>query len=388
MRILLIFLISLAALSVGSQTVEQLFAQAKQVKDPAAQIELLSRVIEKSPKHVGAYHYRADAYQALGQTRKAMADYNRVVALRPKDPFRYYARGMAYQNAKEYALALADFSKAVSLNPSYENFYLARARAYRALGKPSQALADYKKYVTDNWSNASVKLLYEVIPVTLDAYQYETAQEQLEALEKLGDESPRRYLWQGRLLAAENSWDEAISFFSKAINRDEKYTEAYQQRANAFREIKDYEAALQDYSRALLLAPGAYWFNRRGLTYEEMKDFQHAVSDYTRAIELDPKWAVAYNNRGFAKLNLKNYADAKQDFETAIKLDPSAPTPYVNLAGNYWTWKKDRKQMYKNLEKAVQHHLKNFEALFDDNQKGWMFKGINHTAEFRSMLYK
>ncbi len=388
MRFLGIVICFLFVGSAAAQTPQQLFERAKREADLPTQIELLTQVIEASPNHVGAYHYRADAYVALGQPRRAMLDYNRVVALRPKDPFRYYARGLAYQTMGEQAPALADFSKAISLNPSYANFYLARARAYRDVGKYSLALADYKKYVGEDWQKASQEMLREVIPVSLSAYRYETAQEQLVALEKRGDDSPQRYLWQGRILQSENKWDEAVSAFSKAANRNDELAEAYQLRGNAFKEMGDYTAALEDYTRVLALDPQAYWFNRRGLMYEELKNFEKAAADYARAIELNPQWAVAYNNRGFARLNLKDYAAAKEDFETAIKLDPSIPTPYVNLAGTYWTWKKDRKQMYKYLEKALAHNFKNYESLFEEDQKGWMFKNVNQTAEFRSMLYK
>lgn len=387
MRKILILICLFVPLLGLAQSTAELFERAKREGDLHTQIELLTKVIAKSPKHVGAYHYRADAYRALGDTRRAMLDYNRVINLRPKDPFRYYARGLAYETFHEHALALADFSKAISLNSSYKPFYLARARAYRALGKYSLALADYNKYV-GKWKQASVDTLKEVIPVSLDAYRYDSAKEQLQILKELGDDSPQYYVWQGRVLQNENKLDEAISSFSKAVNRNPEFAQAYQLRANAFKELGDYPAALEDYTQALSLVPDAYWFNRRGLAYEEMNDFKKAAADYTRALELNPKWAVAYNNRGFARFHLKDYSAAKDDFETAIKLDPSAPTPYVNLAGLYWTWKKDRKAMYKKLEEAVQHHFKNYESLFEEDQKGWMFKGVNHTAEFRSILYK
>lgn len=370
-----------------AQTTAQLFEQAKAQGDLHTQIALLTQVIKQSPNHVGAYHYRADAYQALGDMRLAIQDYNHVISLRPKDPFRYYARGLAYTTMEEHALAAADFTKAISLNPSYAGFYLARARSNRALGKYARSLADYEKYA-GTWKKASREILNEAIPVSLEAYQYNTAQELLGYLSALGEDSSLWHIWQGRIFYNEGKWDEAISAFSKAINRNDKAVQAYQLRGNAFREIADYEAALEDYTRVLALAPQAYWFNRRGLVYEEMKDFEKAAADYSRAIELDPKWAVAYNNRGFAKMNLKEYAQAKEDFETAIKLDSSAPTPYINLAGVYWLYKKDRKHMYENLQKAVRHNFKNYDSLYNDNQKGWMFKNINQTAEFRSALYK
>ena len=297
----------------AAQSTAELFERAKQTENLPAKIELLTQVIEKSPHHVGAYHHRADAYRALGDAPRAMLDYNRVVSLRPKDPFRYYARGLAYEIMGEHNLALTDFSKAISLKPDYENFYLARARAYRALEKYARALADYTKYVAGAWAGASVQLLREMIPVSLAAYRYDVAQAQLDALAQKGDDSAQRYTWQGRLWQSENKLDEAISAFSKAVNRAPEFAEAYQLRGNAFKELGDYPAALEDYSRVLVLAPDAYWFNRRGLTYEEMKNFEAAAADYTRALSLDPKWAVTYNNRGFARFHLKDYGGAKAD---------------------------------------------------------------------------
>ncbi len=387
MRYVWILILLAGGISAGAETSAQLFERAKKESNLHTQIKLLTQVIEQSPSHVGAYHYRADAYQALGNTRQAVLDYNRVVALRPKDPFRYYARGLAYSHLKEPQLALADFTKAISLKPAYKNFYLARAREYKSLGKHNLALADYTRYVGD-WKDASATVLEEVLPVSLEAYRYDLAQQQVDALAALDKDTASLHFWQGRILQNQNKLDEAISSFSKAINRKENWALAYQWRAAAYREMGDYEASLEDYTRVLELEPTAYWFNRRGLVYEEHKEFEKAVADYTRALELDPKWALAYNNRGFARMNLKQWEKAKADVETAIRLDPKAPTPYINLAGIYWTFKKDRKQMYANLQKALKHNFKNYEALFDEEQKGWMFKGVNQTAEFRSLLYK
>ncbi len=371
----------------AAQTADELFARAKQERDLNRQVELLTQVIKKSPRHVGAYHRRADAYEALGKRRQALQDYNRVVSLRPKDPFRYYARGLAYVKRGENTQALADFSKAISLKPTHKDFYLARARAYSALEKNGSALLDYKKFA-GSWAKLSPALLHEVIPVSLQGYRYDEAQAQVDALQAQGDDGAQVYYWQGRIWQSEGRLDEAVSAYSKSIHRNDADWQVYRYRGNTFKEMGDYEAALEDYSRVLALQPEAYWFNRRGLVYEELKDLDKAAADYTRAIELDPKWPIAYNNRGYIKMQQKDWAGAQADFQTAIKLDPAAPTPHVNLAGVYWLSKKDRKKMYASLEKALKCNFTNFESLFDEEQKGWMFKGVNQTAEFRSMLYK
>ncbi len=386
-RVVGLWLILCMASPAMAETTAQLFARAKRQTDPAEQIKLLTQVVEKSPGHVGAYHYRADAYFALGKYPQAIKDYNRVVALRPQDPFRYYARGLAYTQMKEPSLALADFSKAIALKPDFSNFYLARARAYAAVYKYGLALADYRTYA-GSWEKASSDLLREVLPISIEAGRWQTARVQADALRARGEDTAAWHIYNATILQADEQLDGAISAYSKAVNRTPTQPQPYRLRGNAFKELGDYQAALDDYTRALELAPEAYWFNRRGLVYEETRQFELAAADYARAIELDPTWAIAYNNRGYIKLNLKDYGGAKADFEKAISLDPSLPTPYVNLAGMYWLSKKDRKNMYKQLEKALNHNFRKFETLFDDEQKGWMFKGVNTTAEFRSFLYK
>ena len=227
-----------------------------------------------------------------------------------------------------------------------------------------------------------------MIPVYLGAYRYEEAIKQLKQLRLAGDDSADLHFWTGRIYSGQNRLDEAVSAYSKAINRDASYAQAYRYRASAFKDMGDKPAALEDYTVLLKLQPEAIFYNRRGLVYEEMKKFKEAAADYTRAIELMPKWAIPYNNRGFAKMNLKDWKGAKEDLETAIKLDGASPTPYVNLAGVYWLSRKDRKNTYDNLDKAVRRNFKNFESLYDEDQKGWMFKNINKTAEFRAVLYK
>ena len=385
-KYLLLFLFSFISLSASAETGLQLLNRAKQQTDPAAQIKLLNKAISKAPKLADAYHYRADAYLASGKINQALADYSKTVSLRPKDPFRYYARGLAYMQAGRASLAQTDLTKAISLKPAHRDFYLARARANTALNKYELALADYKKYLGKR--TPSVTLGRELIPVYLGAYRYPAAEKLISAQQAAGNDSPDLHYWQGRIFSGQGRLDEAVSAYSKAINRDETYASAYRYRAGAFKDMGDFEASLADYTTLLKLQPEAIFFNRRGLVYEEMKDFKHAAEDYSRAIELSPKWAIPYNNRGFVKMQLKDWNGAKADLETAIRLDGTSPTPYVNLAGVYWIAKKDRKNMFDNLDKAVRRNFKNFDSLYDEDQKGWMFKNINKTAEFRAVLYK
>ena len=387
MRTLAIFLFCFLCMPYAyAQTAAQLFAQAKTEPDPATQIKLLTRVVNKAPKMADAFHYRGDAYRSLGRNKQAVDDYTRTIELRPKDPFRYYARALVYMDMGRNAQAVSDLTRAISLKPAYRNFYLARARANAALNKYDAAIADYKKYLGKRRTTAALAL--EIAPIYVKSYRYADAQRLLDTAVKHGEDGADVHYWQGRVFSGQGRADEAVSAYSKAIHRDGTYAQAYRYRAGAFKDMADYPAALEDFTKLIELQPEAAYYNRRGLTYEEMGQFKKAAEDYAKAIELHPTWAIPYNNRGFAKLHLKDWAGAKADLETAIKLDSAAPTPYINLAGVYWLSKKDRKNAYQNVDKALRLNFRNIESLFDEDQKGWMFKGLNQTAEFRALLYK
>lgn len=364
-------------------TAQAWLSKAKAERDPQTQIKLLNKAIDKSPKLADAYHYRADAYRSLGRYKQALDDYSRTIKLRPKDPFRYYARALLYIDMKQPTQALADLNTAIELKPTYKKFYLLRARVYQQLGKYEQAVADYEKGRRAASKNDSV---LDIMPSYIGAYRYDKALRLLDASAQT--DTAAAHYWRGRIHWGRNETDEAVSSFSKAINRDEVFIPAYRHRANAYKEMGELEAALADYTVLISLAPEAAFYNRRGLIYEDLGLFVQAQEDYSHAIELNPKWAIPYNNRGYVRLRLKDWENAKKDLKTAISLDNAASTPYINLAGAYWMHKKDRKQAYTNLDNALRRNFKDVESLYKEDQKGWMFKGLNQTAQFRALLYK
>lgn len=380
-----IFICLVGAVCVYGQTAKQLVQQAKKTTQEKQRLILLNQAILLDPRCADAYHNRADMRLAAKQYEAALADYTRVISLRPRDPFRYYARALAYLASDKPLPAIADLTKAISLKPSYADFYLARGRAYLKAEKYESARLDFVKY--RRFREPAAAVLVAMLPAYVSSGHYDEAQQMARQALARGEDGPEVHYWLGRALLGEEDLDEAVSHFSKAINRDETYAAAYRYRANAFKEMGELEACVEDYTRLVALQPEAIFYNRRGLIYEELGKYDLATADYTQALELSPKWSIPYNNRGYVNMRLKNWAQAKKDLETAISLDGSVPTPYVNLAGVYWSWKKDRKRAYQNLDKALRRGFKDVASLYDETQKGWMFKGLNHTTEFRALMY-
>ncbi len=383
--ILLFFCLCFGAGMLSAQTARVLVDRARKESDPAVRIRLLTQAVKKAPQLASAWHYRADTYRMTGNYKQALADYTQALRLTPRDPFRYYARALAYIDAKQYAQAEADLTKAISLKKNYPDFYLYRAKANMAMEKYSSAIADYKRYLARRKKTRDISVA--LAQAYIATYKPEEAEAELADLLERYPQDPEPYFLMGRLQQNAGNQDEAVSFYSKAINRDTDYASAYRYRASIFKDMGELEASAEDYSRLIALDPQDIFYNRRGLVYEEMGQLSKALADYNKTIELSPKWPIGYTNRGYIYLKQKKYNAARADFETAVKLDDSLPTPYINLAGVYWLQKKDKRNVYRNLEKALKRNFRDFDSLYDEDRKGWMFKGINKTAEFRAVMY-
>ncbi|WP_341531744.1 tetratricopeptide repeat protein (plasmid) [Nostoc sp. UHCC 0302] len=61
-------------------------------------------------------------------------------------------------------------------------------------------------------------------------------------------------------------------------------------------------------------------YNNRGLSRKEIRDYQGAISDYTKAIELDSSNARAYLNRGLVRVEMGDKKGAIADYKKGDSL--------------------------------------------------------------------
>jgi tetratricopeptide (TPR) repeat protein len=69
-----------------------------------------------------AYNNRGSAYDDMGQTKAALADYAQAIAIDPAYAEVYYNRSYTYEKLKQWKKALADASKAAELEPNDETY--------------------------------------------------------------------------------------------------------------------------------------------------------------------------------------------------------------------------------------------------------------------------
>ena len=62
---------------------------------------------------------------------------------------------------------------------------------------------------------------------------------------------------------------------------------------------------------------------RRGAAYEKLGDYDQAIRDLDRSLVLNPNLAIAYYSRGMAYGGRGEYDKAGRDLNKAVELDPS-----------------------------------------------------------------
>ena len=122
-------------------------------------------------------------------------------------------------------------------------------------------------------------------------------------------------------LEAYNRLDMVIRLYTEAIELNEGYAEAYDNRGEAYLVKGDFSLALQDLHKAVDLKPGlANAYNGLGNIYHLQRDFDQAILYYSEAIELSWWFAVAWTNRGDAYMSKGEINEAMWDFNVACQL--------------------------------------------------------------------
>jgi len=140
---------------------------------------------------------------------------------------------------------------------------------------------------------------------------------------------------------------EATNAYSKAIQLNPQYAEAYIGRGAAYDDLGNFQQAINDFGKAIELKPrSAEAYYNRGATYyrlvvfgsgaaDKSGNFQRAINDLSKTIELNPQYAGAYIMRGLAYDKSGNYQQAVNDFTKATQLDPQQASLYIKLGLAY-----------------------------------------------------
>ncbi|MFN2169670.1 MAG: tetratricopeptide repeat protein, partial [Anaerolineae bacterium] len=265
-------------------------AQWRQEYEAAASI--YSAALRIQP-HFAAYYNRGVVYAGLGDTEKAIADYDQTIQLQPDHVDAAFRRGLAYAEQGNLEQAIADYGKAIELNGEHAAAYRHRGLAYAEQEEFKQAIYDHSRAIELNPRYAAAYRSRGL--AHFHRGQMEQAITDYDRAIELNPQDANAYYNRGVARFHQNRAKLAVADYGKAIELDPELVDAIYCRGRAYRKLGELSKAIADYDRALELNPehaGAH-FSRGNAHYQQDRIVQ-AIVDYGRAIEFAPEHTLAY----------------------------------------------------------------------------------------------
>jgi tetratricopeptide (TPR) repeat protein len=155
------------------------------------------------------------------------------------------------------------------------------------------------------------------------------------------------------------NYPEAVSYFTKAIEKNSKDVRGWWYRADAYRLNKEYSAASHDYTKALEMEPDNVKFLlRRGNCYYNQNQYQQAFADYDKALKFEPENATLWLYRGDCYYYQGQYKEAMSDYNKGLEFDPSDATLWL-YRGDCYSKLNDAAKACEDYKKAHELGHKN-----------------------------
>ncbi|MCK4346043.1 MAG: tetratricopeptide repeat protein [Bacteroidales bacterium] len=138
-------------------------------------------------------------------------------------------------------------------------------------------------------------------------------------------QNPRKFYKAGEEFIETANFEDAIEQFSKAIELDPDFVNAYIARANAYENVGKFEEATEDYNRALVFKPKeADVSYRLGVTYNKLNKYEEALLALNKATKLSKRNLPPYQEKVKTLLALEDYKFAIKVADTALLLKENA----------------------------------------------------------------
>lgn len=223
---------------------------------PLDALNSFDRAIEFNPCAASIWHNRGLLLIDMGLYYKAVLSFDRSLHLQPDAHWTWYNRGNALLELQLYYLALNSFDRAIEFNPDDAKAWYNRALAANSMGLHKQAIASFNRSLTLKTGSAEVVgegsvALQKVVGLSQRNLKFTPTFECL---------SQDYLLWYNRgvELASNGNYSEAIACYSKVLQLQPAFANAFYNQACCYALLGFADLALDNLQRAVEFMPNLY----------------------------------------------------------------------------------------------------------------------------------
>ncbi|MFP4527027.1 MAG: tetratricopeptide repeat protein, partial [Candidatus Kapaibacterium sp.] len=149
--------------------------------------------------------------------------------------------------------------------------------------------------------------------------------------------SPEEYFYKGVALSESGNYNEAISMYKKAIEKDPKFFRAMNNLGTVYNKLGNYLDAERELMRALEIKPNDdIILNNLGDVYSNQGKYEEAIKYFMQAIDKNKKQPKYYYNLGNIYNAIDEYDKAIEIYEKALNFDNNQAEVLNNLGISYY----------------------------------------------------
>lgn len=324
---------------------------------------------------------KGNAALSANKIDEALKYYTEAINIDPQNAVLYSNRSAAYAKASQYDLALKDAEKAVEIKPDWSKAYSRKGAALSYLGRYDEAIATYEKGLQIDPSNAQLtEGLSEVrSQKSQKSHSFPNPFSGPDVIAKLrADPRTRAYLEDPEYLSLLSQLQNnpkslgmklqdprVLTTLSVLIGVDARADEPMdtepvytppKKPESKTEPKKEPESDLPE-NKKLALAE-----KEQGNSFYKKKDFENAINHYSKAIEHDPTDITFYNNLAAVYFEQKEYEKCIKECEKGIEVGRENRADFKLIAksfmriGNAYKRLKQYKVAKTYYEKSMSEH--------------------------------
>lgn len=300
----------------------------REIGDKEKAKELFKTAVDKNCK-IGLTGW-AVMEREFGNFNQAEKLFDLAIQYYPHQSNLYCYKALNHQDKKEYDQAVKLLEIAVTKDPKIGLYYEHLANNYFLLKDFSSAEKMYLEAI--NNKHHPPLMIYNLGKTYIELNKAQSAIEFInQYISLVEDPQADSYLKLADLYNATGQKELLIKSLSDYIALDSvpKIAAAINRRAEVYFSLKNYPAAIQDFSRCLKINPNDFnILNNRGLAKQFSNDLEGAIQDYSAAVSLNSNYIDGYYNRGRTYLKVRDYQKAINDFSVVLSINPNHIASY------------------------------------------------------------
>lgn len=301
-----------------------------------------SKILYVQRSNFHAYHWRAECNIKLEKFQEAIVDYDKMIHMQSANISAYLDRSRVFALQNNFEKASQDLDIVLRLDPENFRVYLSRASLYRQQNEPDRSIIEYGKAI--NLLETEVQRAKQGMPYSSSEEQIEYLENNLGwAYQHRGDmffrkkdfnaaladyewcvranyEPDQAHLGRAMTLHRKEDYAGALAAYNQVIELGKDNISAYLYRGIINMETEQFSDAVNDFSDAIRI-DGQHWmlYNNRAEGYFALGQYDKALLDLQKADEISPGQNMAQAGLAITYHATGKVGEAKEIWQRLIE---------------------------------------------------------------------